>query len=148
MTRAVRPLYSSSPQTLDFGSMTVNNTNRDGYFRIARSRLPPSDVRSVNTTKVTSSSLFILIRYQLIHIRFDQRWGMQSLDLHLLVDRHAALLPKLNLDQEGCSTILRLEGQATSGAPETFVEKCLEWLDSAASKLPLPLHQSLSVAAQ
>lgn len=60
---------------------------------------------------------------------------MQSLlDLHLLVDRYAALLPELNLDadeQEEYSTmLLRLQNQVEGGTPnETFVDRRLAYLE-------------------
>jgi hypothetical protein len=59
---------------------------------------------------------------------------MQSLlDLNLLVDRYAALLPDLDLDgdeQEEYSTmLLRLQNQVETGKPsEWIVNECLEWL--------------------
>jgi hypothetical protein len=56
------------------------------------------------------------------------------LDLHLLVDKYAALLPKLDLDgdeQEEYSTMLLwLQNQVEGGTPnETFVDQCLNWLE-------------------
>jgi len=63
---------------------------------------------------------------------------MQSLlDLHLLVDQFAELLPGLNLDgdeQEEYSTMLLwLQNQVEGGTPNpTFVDRCLRWLEGAA----------------
>lgn len=60
---------------------------------------------------------------------------MQSLlDLHLLVDKYAALLPKLELngdEQEEYSTMLLwLQNQVEGGTPNsTFVNQCLDWLE-------------------
>jgi hypothetical protein len=60
---------------------------------------------------------------------------MQSLlDLHLLVDKYAAVLPNLNLDgddQEEYSTMLLwLQNLVEGGPPNpTFVEHRLTWLD-------------------
>jgi hypothetical protein len=51
------------------------------------------------------------------------------LDLLLLVDKNAALLPKLNgEDKEEYSTML-LQKQVENGTPdETLVDRCLNWL--------------------
>jgi hypothetical protein len=71
---------------------------------------------------------------------------MQSLlDLHLLVDKFAALLPDLNLDgdeQEEYSTmLLRLQNQVEGCEPnETFVDHCLDWLDRFTTKASQPLQ--------
>lgn len=56
------------------------------------------------------------------------------LDLHLLVDKYAAMLPKLDLggdEQEEYSTMLLwLQNQVEGGTPnETFVNQCLNWLE-------------------
>lgn len=62
---------------------------------------------------------------------------MQSLvDLHLLVDKYATLLPELELDgdeQEEYSTMLLwLQNQVEGGTPNpTFIDQCLAWLDRA-----------------
>jgi hypothetical protein len=53
------------------------------------------------------------------------------LDLFLLVDKYAALLPKLNgKDKDEYSTMLsHLQKQMEGGMPdETFVDRCLTWL--------------------
>jgi hypothetical protein len=53
------------------------------------------------------------------------------LDLLLLVDKNAALLPKLNgEDKEEYSTmLLHLQKQVENGtADETLVDRCLNWL--------------------
>ena len=53
------------------------------------------------------------------------------LDLYLLVDKYAALLPKLNgEDKDEYSTmLLHLQKQMEGGMPnETFVDRCLTWL--------------------
>jgi len=68
---------------------------------------------------------------------------MQSLlDLHLLVDQFAELLPGLNLDgdeQEEYSTMLLwLQNQVEGGTPHpTFVDRCLTWLEREAPCHPL-----------
>jgi hypothetical protein len=68
------------------------------------------------------------------------------LDLYLLVDKYADLLPKLDLngeEQEEYSTMLLwLQNQVEGGTPrESFVNQCLAWLDRAASRLPHPCDQ-------
>lgn len=69
---------------------------------------------------------------------------MQSLlDLNLLVDKYAALLPQLNLDgddQEEYSTmLLRLQNQVETGEPsEAIVNETVEWLTRATAISPLP----------
>ena len=71
---------------------------------------------------------------------------MQSLlDLHLLVDQFAELLPGLNLDgdeQEEYSTMLLwLQNLAEGGTPnDTYVDQCLDWLDrfTAQARAELP----------
>ena len=55
------------------------------------------------------------------------------LDLHLLVDKYAALLPELDLDgddQEEYSTVLlQLQNQVEGGTPNMiYVDRCLAWL--------------------
>jgi hypothetical protein len=52
------------------------------------------------------------------------------LDLHLLVDKYAALLPKLNdEDKEEYNTMLRHLPKGAARTPnETFVDRCLTWL--------------------
>jgi hypothetical protein len=66
---------------------------------------------------------------------------MQSLlDLHLLVDKYAALLPKLELngdEQEEYSTMLLwLQNQVEGGTPNvTFVNQCLDWLERFSAQL-------------
>jgi hypothetical protein len=53
------------------------------------------------------------------------------LDLYLLVDEYAALVPKLNgEDKDEYSTmLLHLQKQMEGGTPnETFVDRCLIWL--------------------
>lgn len=67
------------------------------------------------------------------------------LDLHLLVDKYAALLPKLDIggdDQEEYSTMLLwLQNQVEGGTPnETFVNQCLEWLERFGAETSRPLE--------
>ena len=53
------------------------------------------------------------------------------LDVYLLVDKYAALLPKLNgEDKDEYSTmLLHLQNRTEGGTPsETFVDRCLTWL--------------------
>lgn len=53
------------------------------------------------------------------------------LDLNLLVDKYAALLPKLNGDdkEEYSTMLLQLQNQVEGGTPnETYVDRCLAWL--------------------
>lgn len=46
---------------------------------------------------------------------------------HLFVDKYAALLPKLNLDEDELGQIHnRAEGRTPN---ETFVDHCLAWLN-------------------
>ena len=77
--------------------------------------------------------------------------GHQSLlDLYLLVDKYAAVLPNLNLDgdeQEEYSTMLLwLQNQVEGGTPNpTFVDHCLTWLDRFASTPPSPLRRENAV---
>jgi hypothetical protein len=64
------------------------------------------------------------------------------LDLHLLVDKYAALLPKLDLDgdeQEEYSLMLPwLQNQTAGEAPsESFVDRCLDYLDRFESIRPV-----------
>jgi hypothetical protein len=71
-------------------------------------------------------------------------FGMQSLfALSVLVDEYAALLADLDLDgdeQEEYSTVLLyLQTQVEGGTPnETFVERCLIWLERFTPTLPPP----------
>jgi hypothetical protein len=67
------------------------------------------------------------------------------LDLHLLVDKYAALLPKSDLDgneQEEYSTMLLwLQNQVEGGTPnETFVNQCLGWLERFTGEAAEPLR--------
>jgi hypothetical protein len=67
------------------------------------------------------------------------------LDLHLLVDKYAALLPKLDLDgdeQEKYSTMLpRLQNPVAGETPnETFVDQCLAWLERFTTRDPQHLQ--------
>jgi hypothetical protein len=54
------------------------------------------------------------------------------LDLYLLVDKYAALLPKLNGEakDEYSTMLLQLQNQVEGGTPknETYVDQCLTWL--------------------
>lgn len=71
---------------------------------------------------------------------------MQSLlDLHLLVDKFATLLPDLNLDgdeQEEYSTmLLRLQNHVETGEPShLIVNECLEWLTRFTTQASQPLQ--------
>lgn len=68
---------------------------------------------------------------------------MQSLlDLHILVDKFAQLIPELNLDgdeqEEYSTTLLWLQNQVEGGTPNpTFVYRCLTWLEHATKTPPL-----------
>ena len=71
------------------------------------------------------------------------------LDLYLLVDKYAQLLPKLDLDgddQEEYSTVLlHLQNQVEGGTPNaTFVDHCLEWLDGFPREDSQPLQGSVA----
>ena len=69
---------------------------------------------------------------------------MQTLlDLHLLVEKYAALIPNLHLDgdkQEEYSTMLLwLQNQIEGGTPrQTFVDQCLDWLEHEIASQRLP----------
>jgi hypothetical protein len=67
------------------------------------------------------------------------------LDLYLLVDKYAAALPDLDLDgdeQEEYSTMLLwFQNQVEGGRPnQTYVEKCLDWLERFTTRVSPPLH--------
>jgi hypothetical protein len=66
-------------------------------------------------------------------------------DLHLLVDKYAALLPTLDTDgdeqEEYGAMILRPQNQVERATPnETFVDQCLIWLERATTRASRPLQ--------
>jgi hypothetical protein len=73
------------------------------------------------------------IQYHLIHTRLGKDTGMPTLtDLHSLIDRYAAALPKLDLDgeqQEEYSTMLLwLQNTVETGEPNgKIVGQCLSY---------------------
>jgi hypothetical protein len=69
------------------------------------------------------------------------------LDLHVLVDKYAAVLPNLNLDgdeQEEYSTMLLwLQNQVEGRTPnQTYVDQCLAWLDRFTTQATAELPQA------
>lgn len=55
-------------------------------------------------------------------------------DLATLVDEFAAAIPKLNLDKEYTTMLLRLQNQVETGEPiEWIVQECIDYLNRVVS---------------